>query len=133
MNEIAKAKLDQIGKLFETLAYETEITKTDKSYLIKAKKEKEFSVEYSEEGERSGYSLYDVDLIVKTDEHSFIHISSERLEENLEADFKTLNKIISSIDSDNFTIESESFLLFWKRDYLTIEHEGNKIQLLKTQ
>lgn len=134
MNGMSLNKLIDLQDLLIGLGYQVDIGTYEDSVNITATNEQlSFYVDYSEAGERSGYSLYDLSVLFRNDSESFIEIYSERLESNIIEDFDQINTIVNSVIKGDYERIYERSFLFWKRCYLKIVSKSGSIYLLRTR
>lgn len=133
INKVARQELNHIIEFLESIKYKVETHFTDETFTIESENRNYIKIIYSEEGERSGYSLYDLDLIIRVDHRDYIYILSERLEDSLKSDFNDLAFIVKSVSDNLYSIEHERHMVFWKRHYLKVESDKGAFYLLRTR
>ncbi|HJP81682.1 MAG TPA: hypothetical protein VJ841_04770 [Candidatus Saccharimonadales bacterium] len=135
MNHIVEVLFDRLLKAANELGYSAKSTTNDKNiHATFSKESNSVNLTYTEEGERSGYSLYDLDVIVKVRNHSYILIRSERGEDDIAEDFQALDTILESVKTGKYSIIKERQLLIFRNTYMVIEDVNHQsIHLLETR
>lgn len=132
INTDADSKFEGLVRNLKSLAYDIDTAHSNDSIRLSAVKgSKNLKIEYTEEGERSGYSLYDLDLKIQLAGDRYIFILSERQSDNLKEDFRDIEVIIDAIEKDSYKFIEERVFVFWKKQYMTIKKSRQDLHLLK--
>ncbi len=78
-------------------------------------------------------SHYELNLLLRLDNSSYIYIASEVHLSKLKEEFCNLESIIKKFEKDEYRIDHEKIWRFWKKSYMVFSVNGEEIGLLQTK